>query len=77
MSLNLPVLQPERLAREAFEAQLSALNADIGVVAAYGKILPDWLLTGVPRWPDQRARVAAATLSRRVTRASRRDRRRP
>ncbi len=25
-------------------AQFAALNADIGVVAAYGKILPDWLL---------------------------------
>ena len=49
VSMKLPVLQPDRLAREAFEAQLSALDADIGVVAAYGKILPDWLLTALPR----------------------------
>lgn len=41
---GLPVLQPERLARDQFEAAFTALNADIGVVAAYGKILPDWLL---------------------------------
>ena len=44
VTLGLPVLQPERLARELFETQLQSLNADIGVVAAYGKILPDWLL---------------------------------
>jgi methionyl-tRNA formyltransferase len=43
-SHELPVLQPERLARDQFEAPLAALGADIGVVAAYGKILPDWLL---------------------------------
>jgi methionyl-tRNA formyltransferase len=44
LSQGLPVLQPERLARDQFEAPLQALNADIGVVAAYGKLLPDWLL---------------------------------
>jgi len=43
-SLHLPVLQPERLARETFEGAFTALGAEIGVVAAYGKILPDWLL---------------------------------
>ena len=43
-SLGLTVLQPERLARDLFEAAFTALGADIGVVAAYGKILPDWLL---------------------------------
>ena len=46
-SLAAPVLQPERLVRELVEPSLQALNADIGVVAAYGKILPDWLLA----WP--------------------------
>jgi len=49
VSMQLPVLQPERLARDSFEAQLSALDADIGVVAAYGKILPEWLLAAIPR----------------------------
>jgi methionyl-tRNA formyltransferase len=44
VALGLPVLQPEKLARDQFEAALTSLNADIGVVAAYGKILPDWLL---------------------------------
>ncbi len=43
-SLRLPVLQPAKLARDQFEAPFAALGADIGVVAAYGKILPDWLL---------------------------------
>jgi methionyl-tRNA formyltransferase len=41
---GLAVLQPERLKREIFESQFAALNADLGVVAAYGKILPQWLL---------------------------------
>ena len=48
-SLQLPVLQPDRLSRETFAAQLLELKAQIGVVAAYGKILPDWLLAAVPR----------------------------
>jgi methionyl-tRNA formyltransferase len=43
-SLRVPVLQPAMLARDQFESQFASLNADIGVVAAYGKILPDWLL---------------------------------
>lgn len=48
VSAGLLVLQPGRLARDTFEAEFQALDADLGVVAAYGKILPDWLL-GVPR----------------------------
>lgn len=44
VALGLPVLQPERLARDSFESAFANLRADIGVVAAYGKILPDWLL---------------------------------
>jgi methionyl-tRNA formyltransferase len=43
-SLRVPVLQPAKLARDQFESQFASLTADIGVVAAYGKILPDWLL---------------------------------
>jgi methionyl-tRNA formyltransferase len=49
VALGLPVMQPEKLARDPFESSLQALNADIGVVAAYGKILPDWLLA-TPRF---------------------------
>jgi methionyl-tRNA formyltransferase len=45
---GLPVLQPERLRRDQFEEQFRALNADLGVVAAYGKILPEWLLQAPP-----------------------------
>jgi methionyl-tRNA formyltransferase len=48
VALGLPLLQPARLAQDQFAEQFAALNADIGVVAAYGKILPDWLLA-MPR----------------------------
>jgi methionyl-tRNA formyltransferase len=41
---GIPVLQPERLKRESFESDFASLRADLGVVAAYGKILPEWLL---------------------------------
>jgi methionyl-tRNA formyltransferase len=41
---GLPVLQPERLGRDALEQPLTTLEPDLGVVAAYGKILPQWLL---------------------------------
>ena len=47
-TLGLPVLQPARLAHDQFADQFAGLNADIGVVAAYGKILPDWLLASPP-----------------------------
>ncbi|MEO8682138.1 MAG: methionyl-tRNA formyltransferase [Vicinamibacterales bacterium] len=49
LSMGLPVLQPDRLARDQFEPPFTQLGADIGVVAAYGKLLPDWLLAGPPR----------------------------
>ncbi|MBP6716769.1 MAG: methionyl-tRNA formyltransferase [Acidobacteria bacterium] len=45
---GLPVLQPERLRTpEAIEA-IAALGADLGVVAAYGKLLPQALLDVPP-----------------------------
>jgi methionyl-tRNA formyltransferase len=43
-----PVLQPERLADAAFLDAFEAWNADIGVVAAYGRILSDRVLA-IPR----------------------------
>jgi methionyl-tRNA formyltransferase len=43
-SAGLPILQPERLKDAAFVETLTALQADLGVVAAYGKILPDQVL---------------------------------
>ena len=57
-------------------ADFAALNADLGVVAAYGKILPDWLLRDAAARPDQRPRVAAAALPRRLAGSSRGHRRR-
>jgi methionyl-tRNA formyltransferase len=39
-----PVLQPERIRTAAFVAELRSFQADLGVVAAYGRILPDEVL---------------------------------
>jgi methionyl-tRNA formyltransferase len=71
---GLPVLQPTRLRDDDVMAALEATEAEIGVVAAYGKILPqrllDWPSRGLvnvhasllPRWrgaaPIHRAVVA-------------------
>jgi methionyl-tRNA formyltransferase len=41
---GVPILQPERLRDEAFLQSLKELRADLGVVAAYGKILTDAVL---------------------------------
>ncbi len=46
--LGLPVLQPARLRDEAFLDALRRFDADLGVVAAYGKILTDEVLE-IPR----------------------------
>jgi methionyl-tRNA formyltransferase len=45
---GVPVFQPTKLREDAFLGQVAALRPDLGVVAAYGRILPDALL-GVPR----------------------------
>lgn len=45
LARSIPVLQPERLKDPAFLDQISALSPDIGVVAAYGRLLPDQLLS--------------------------------
>lgn len=41
---DIPVLQPGRADDPAFATALAACNADLGVVVAYGKILPDTIL---------------------------------
>ena len=46
---GIPVLQPEKLKDPAFLDSLAALEPDLGVVAAYGKILPDAVLAGPRR----------------------------
>jgi methionyl-tRNA formyltransferase len=74
IELGVPVLQPPRLKDPDVDAQLRALGADLGVVVAYGKILPTPLLalprlgminvhaSLLPRWrgaaPIQRAILA-------------------
>ncbi len=45
----LPVLQPDRLKDDAFLAALAAMQTDLGVVAAYGRILTDAVLAAAPR----------------------------
>jgi methionyl-tRNA formyltransferase len=47
-SSGTPVLQPTRLRGEEFLEAMRALAPDLGVVAAYGRILPDALLA-IPR----------------------------
>ena len=44
MELNVPVYQPETLKDAAFETLLSQINPDLIVVAAYGKILPPFVI---------------------------------
>ena len=46
---RLPVLQPERLKPPDVAAALHAWQPDLGVVAAYGKIIPEHLLA-IPRF---------------------------
>jgi methionyl-tRNA formyltransferase len=45
---GVPVLQPTRLKEDAFADALVALSPDLGVVAAYGRIIPDRILQ-IPR----------------------------
>lgn len=47
MEAGVPVLQPDKLTADPWAATLAAFDVDLGVVAAYGKILPEWLLA----WP--------------------------
>lgn len=48
VAAGLPVLQPGSLKDPGAVASLAALGADIGVVAAYGKILPEAVLAAPP-----------------------------
>lgn len=41
---NIPVFQPETLKNESFKSELEKLNPDLIVVAAYGKILPHYII---------------------------------
>lgn len=46
--LGLPLLQPPKVRNEEFLSEVARVNADCGVVVAYGKILPKALLD-IPR----------------------------
>src|SRR4051794_30866320 len=45
---GIPVWQPDRLRHDDFLHQVTELQPDLGVVAAYGKLLPEALLQ-IPR----------------------------
>lgn len=49
LALGLPVWQPTKIKTPEFHAELAALAADVGVVVAYGRILPAHLLE-TPRY---------------------------
>src|SRR5262249_3505312 len=44
LAANIPILQPDRLNDSAFLEAFGAMQADLAVVAAYGRILPESLL---------------------------------
>ncbi len=44
LEAGIPIIQPERLTEPGFLDALTGLNLDLGVVAAYGKILTDAVL---------------------------------
>ena len=48
LEAGVPILQPLKLRDDAFLSTIASYNADLGVVAAYGRILPDSLLK-IPR----------------------------
>jgi len=48
LAAGVPVLQPLKLRDEVFLSTIASYDPDLGVVAAYGRILPDALLT-IPR----------------------------
>lgn len=45
---NIPVFQPTKLKDESFLTAIDALHADVAVVLAYGRILPQILLDRIP-----------------------------
>jgi methionyl-tRNA formyltransferase len=76
---SIPMLQPEKIRTDRFLDDVKGLQADLGVVAAYGKILPETLLqiprlgminvhgSLLPRWrgaaPVHRAVIAGDTVT--------------
>ncbi|MHB8841952.1 MAG: methionyl-tRNA formyltransferase [Candidatus Aquicultor sp.] len=76
---GIPLVQPVTLKDEQFRMQMEELRPDIGVVFAYGKIIPQWLIdipkygiinihaSLLPRWrgaaPIQRAIMGGDTVT--------------
>ncbi|MGD9561001.1 MAG: methionyl-tRNA formyltransferase [Pyrinomonadaceae bacterium] len=49
LDLGLPLFQPERIRTPEALTEFASLNADIAVVVAYGRILPESFLAAFPR----------------------------
>ena len=64
-ALGVPVIQPEKLRTPEAEATLAAFGADLFVVVAYGRILPQRAARSAAARAVERARVAAAQAARR------------
>jgi methionyl-tRNA formyltransferase len=43
--LHIPVIQPRKLSEDLFRDSIESYSIDLIIVAAYGKILPKWLLS--------------------------------
>lgn len=48
LDLKIPVLQPQKIRTDEAISEFRSFNADIAVVVAYGRILPDSFLTAFP-----------------------------
>ena len=64
-ALGVPIIQPEKVRTPETEAALAAFAADIFVVVAYGRILPQRAARSAAARPLQRPRVAVAQAARR------------
>ena len=62
MAHGTPVFQPVTLRDEEVQAQIRALEPEIIVVVAYGRILPPEVLAIPPRGLHQSARIPAAQI---------------
>ena len=65
LAAGVPVMQPASVRKPPFLDELRALAPDVCVVVAYGKILPPEVLAVPAARLPQRARLAAAEVSRR------------
>ncbi len=61
---DLPVFQPIKIKTPEALEEFRSHKADVAVVVAYGRILPESFLNAFPKWGDQRAFFSFAKISR-------------